>query len=231
MDRRATAGILGIALLSLALLATSALAGLRSPQVVFNSTDLQAYFNSVAEAINTDTDQSDAQVWTSTISGNTTFTLMLELAGYAPLNTMGVYNGDAASPTLYQVFPGVAAPGWFAVASFKSTGALIVNLFDENAVGQGSTTYTGVTRNKFGFYLQSPAGTFYTQDYRNPSGYPQGLTYAGTGVNAGCWWLCWEDMPWLSADRDFNDAVLFLESVNPTPVRQDSWGALKTRYR
>ncbi len=233
MERKATAwsAIVGTTLLAVAVFAASASAvDLRNPQVVFNDTDLQSYFTSVPENINVATDQVNAQVWTSTVSGNSTFTLMLELAGYAGQNAIGVYNGDAASPTLYQVFPGYASPGWFAVASFRANGTLIVNLFDENAVGQGTTSYTGVDRNKFGYYLQSPAGTLFTQDYRNPSGYPQALAYAGTGINAGSWWLCWEDLPWLSADRDFNDAVLFLESVNPTPVRQDSWGALKARY-
>ena len=233
MERKATAwiGIASAAALAVVMLAATAFAdGLRSPQIVFNGGELQSYLNGVGESIDVSTDQVDAQVWRSTVSGNATFTLMIELAGYADQNTIGVYNGDAASPTLYQVFPGYASAGWFAIASFRSTGALIVNLFDQNAVGQGTTTYTGVDRTKFGYYLQSPAGTFYTQDYRNPSGYPQALAYAGTGQNAGSWWLCWEDLPWLSADRDFNDAVLFLESVNPTPVRQDSWGALKARY-
>src|SRR5207247_2839839 len=50
------------------------------------------------------------------------------------------------------------------------------------------------------------------------------------GLNSGSWWLCWEDSQvgcGGPADGDYDDAVLFLESVNPTPVSSTSWGQLK----
>ena len=71
---------------------------------------------------------------------------------------------------------------------------------------------------------------FYTQDARNPGGNPQALTYAGTGINSGSWWLAWEDTPFAGGDDDFCDALLFLESVNPVPVNKTSWGSLKARF-
>jgi hypothetical protein len=76
----------------------------------------------------------------------------------------------------------------------------------------------------------NPNGTLYTQDARNPGGAAHSLTYAGTGVNAGNWWLCWEDSVAPVSDQDFDDGVLFCESMNPTPVSKTSWGELKKRF-
>jgi hypothetical protein len=81
--------------------------------------------------------------------------------------------------------------------------------------------------------MDGPGGLFYTQDARNPGGLAQVLTYAGTGINAGNWWLCFEDLERFngSGDDDFNDGVLFCESVNPTPVSKTTWGSLKARFQ
>jgi hypothetical protein len=48
----------------------------------------------------------------------------------------------------------------------------------------------------------------------------QMLAYAGTGAEHGSW-LAMEDLTSSQgSDNDFDDAVLFLESVNPTRFRQ-----------
>ena len=211
-----------------ALLATGASAALRVPQVPVLGGGLQTYLNSVGESINVLTDQDATQTWQSTVSGNSTFTLMIELSGDAALNAVGIYNAGLAAPPLYQVFPGAASAGWFAVASFETGPTrVVVNLFDDQANLMGVTTYLGADATNFGYYLQGTGPTFYTQDARNPGGAAHALTYAGTGVNSGQWWLCWED----GTDQDFDDSVLFLESVAPTPVSATSWGALKRRFR
>jgi hypothetical protein len=211
---------------------------LRSPQIAIPPTSsdgetLQDYFNSISESINVETDQLDAQVWDgSGPPGNSVFTLMIELAGNAPQNAIGVYNSNGGpTPTLFQLFPGAATAGWFVDAHF-SGGNLSVALFDNNSVFQGSTSYTGVNANSFGFYLQGPGGTFYSEDYRNGGGLAQALTYAGTGVNNGDWWECFEDLPRsVSSDSDFQDAVLLLQAVVPTPTHGKSWGQVKAGYR
>ncbi len=231
MDRHATPFVAAVLALMLGASAASA-AALRVPQIPVNGTSLQTYLNGVGESINVPTDQADAQEWASTVSGNSTFTMMIELAGYAASNKVGVYNGDAVSPSLFQVFPGAADAGWFAIASFKPGNKLIVNLFDATATLQSTTTYLGVNSQDFGFYLKGPGGTFYTQDVRNGGGLAQAITFAATGGNAGSWWLAFEDLPRSGvSDADFNDAVLFLESINPTPVGTTTWGGLKSRYR
>jgi hypothetical protein len=202
---------------------------LRSPQIPVLGGSLQGYLNGVGESINVNTDQLDAQTWSTSISGNSTLTLMIELAGNAPSNAIGVYNGAAAVPLLYQVFPGAATAGWHALAHFGTGGSLVVTLFDDNSIIQGQSAYAGVDKSNFGFYLQGPGGLFYSQDYRN-AGSAKVLTYAGTGVNFGDWWECFEDLPTGSTDNDFEDAVLFIESVAPVPAANTSWGRIKGLY-
>ena len=221
-----------VSMLMLAAFAASASAALRAPQVVVNGGTLQGYLNSVGEAINVATDQQDVQRWASTVSNNSTFTIQVELSGNAGSNSVGLYNAALAAPPLYQVFPGAATAGWFAVASFRTAPVRVtVSLFDNNAAFLASNTYLGADRNDFGFYLQQQAGAvLYTQDGRN-GGAAQALTYAGTGLNSGSWWLCWEDATAAQgADNDFDDCVLFLESVNPTPVSKTTWGQLKKQF-
>lgn len=233
MKRSVTTVISAFALIAFA---GTASAALRVPQIPVLGGSLQGYLNSVGETINVNTDQQDVQRWTSTVSGNSTFTLQVELtAGNAPSNGIGIYNASPAVPPLYLVFPGAATAGWFAVASFRTLPTrLVVNLFDNNANLMGTTTYLAgpPDRNDFGFYLSGPGGLFFTQDARNAGGVAQALTYAGTGINSGNWWLVWEDLNRAAgADDDFEDAVLFLESVNPTPVAKTTWGSLKSRFR
>ena len=229
-----------VSMLMLAAFAASASAALRAPQVVVNGGTLQGYLNSVGEAINVATDQQDVQRWASTVSNNSTFTIQVELTGNAGGNTYGIYNAADAVPALYQCFPGAATSGWYCVAAFRSAPTrVVVNLFDNNAAFQGSTTYLAGPPNKgdFSFYLQqapgSGGGVLYQQDGRNAGGTAQALVYAGTGVNSGQWWLCFEDQTVAqSSDRDFDDAVLFLESVSDVvPVAKTSWGSLKARFK
>jgi hypothetical protein len=204
---------------------------LRVPQVAVGGTSLQTYLTSVDGGITVSTDQLDAQVWNTSVSGNSTFTLMVEFAGNAALNNLGVYNGNAAVPALFQIFPGAASAGWFASCHFAG-GNLVVTLFDNNSIIQGQTTYIGVNAADFGFYLQGPGGTFYSQDARNPGGVAQVLTFAGSGVNFGDWWECFEDLsPAGGSDRDFDDAILLLQSVGPTPTASRSWGSIKSLYK
>jgi hypothetical protein len=205
--------------------------GPRVPQIVFNGASLQNYFNSVGQTINVNTDQMDVQAWATTVSNNATFTIQLELAGNAAGNSVGVYNTTGGpNPTLFEIFPGSAGVGWFAVASFNvgGPGNLKVNLFDNNANFVSQTSYSGINSNSFGFYLMDPSPTvFYGEDSRN-GGAAQALVYSGTGTSAGQWWLAFEDTPFGVGDDDFDDFVVFMESVNaPVPTIQTTWGYLK----
>jgi hypothetical protein len=208
---------------------------LRSPQVPlqtgWDGISLESYLNSVGETLNTLTQQLDLQTWQGTSLGAPTFTIMVEVAGYAAQNAIGIYNAGEASPSMFEVFPGAATQGWYAICEFSSDGHLAVSLYNNEHVLQGTTNYAGADQNSFGFYLQGPGGTFYSQDYRNPGGKPQILTYAGTGQYFAQWWECFEDLPYASSDVDFQDAVLLLNAITPTPAGGLSWGGLKSLYR
>ena len=217
------------AILAVAMCASFASAfSLRSPQVTFSSSSLQGYFTSISEPINVNTQQVDAQTWSTTVAGNSDFTILLK---NNPLNSsIGVYNSNdpSGTPTLFQVFPGAAGVGWSAMCHFGG-GQLIVSLFN-NGVFQGSTVYPGVDANHFSFYMQNANGTFYSQDGRNAASAPQVLTYAGVR-NYGDWFECFESDVYNSSTSTFTGAVLDLQSVLPTPTRAQTWGDLKARYR
>jgi hypothetical protein len=239
----AVAGV--VALTSAALSSTANAFGLRVPQVNVLGGTLQGYLNGQGQTINVLTDQQDAQVWSQSASGNGLLTIMVEFTGNAPVNSLGIYNASAAVPPLYQVFPGVATNGWFAIMSFRTAPVrVVVNLFDGTSTFMGTTTYLGIDANNFGFYLQQAGGlVLYSQDYRNPGSSAQMLAYQGTGIATGEWWLCWEDTAVNGAgfaaasaagsasDQDFDDAILVLESINPLATLPSTLGAVKSLYK
>ena len=224
---------LALAVATLVVCVTTADAfSLRSPQYAFNNGALQFYFNSKPQSINTLTDQLNAQSWSTTISGNSTFTFMVELTSSAFANSIGIYNTLDPNPVppLFLVFPGAAQVGWFATCHFEN-GNMLVTLFDNHGIIQGQTWYLDVSPTDFGFYLQRPGVLFFSDDSRN-GGKPQMLTYAGDGSAYGTWWECFEDQPYNAATSHFVSAVLSLESVLPVvPTNGTSWGRLKSLYR
>ena len=208
---------------------------LRSPQVSFQSTQLQAFLNTWDGGVNVTTQQLLTPYFQVSSSGNADVTLMAKMTGLASGNSVGVYNTTDPNnpPALFQIFPAAATPGWYANCTFKSSGMLIVSLFDNNTVYQGQTTFTGVDRNHVGFYLfnNSRANPFYSEDGRNSGGSPQVLTYQGTGANALDLWMCFEDSPYVPTIARFVGAILEVESMVPTPALNASWGSLKALYR
>ena len=224
-----------LVLVALAATSVPAVAALRVPQIPFASAALQSRLNGLGESINVLTQQQDGLVWRTTVSGNSTFTIQFDLAGNIDDAEMGVAKLNAtgnAVTGLATVFPAVADNGWFAVASFRAGGVLIVNLFNQNAVLVGTMNYTGVNSSLFAYYLTAGGNTFYSHDGFNSDGKAHALAYAGTGQNAGCWWQCWEESEITDyAQADFDDAVVFMESLNPTPVSHMTWGRVKARFR
>jgi len=232
MKRLAT--IVGGVLALLTVVGTAS-GALRVPQVPVTGTVLQSYLNTADGGINVLTDQQAIQRWQVSTGGNANFTLQLDLGPFSANDAVGIYNASSASPALYQVFPGNASAGWNATVAFRTGPTrVLVSLFDAGGGFQGQTTYNGADQTNFGFYISSPGGTFYTEDFRNPGSAAQALTFAGTGVkNTGSWWLCFDDQQISGGpgDSSFDSAVLFLQAVNPTPVAHTTWGQLKARFR
>jgi hypothetical protein len=221
-----------LAVASLALVAAPASAlNLRVPQVGFFSGPLQNYMNIVDPGINVQTQQLDAQVWSVSITGNTDFTLMLKNQ-LGTTASMGVYNGGAPMgpvPPLFQVFPGGAVAGWYATLHFGG-GNLIVSLFNQNSVFMGQTFYPGADKDNFGFYIQGPGGTWFSQDARNLAGpRPQMLAYSSLAT-PGDFWLCFEAAAY-GGTSTFDKVVVNVQSVRPTPAANTTWGSLKAMYR
>ncbi len=210
-------------------------AALRVPQIAFDSAQLATQFALQGESIDLLNQQQDGLVWGSTVSTNSTMTIQFELTGPLHQNTMGIAILDATGKTVIghaPVFPAGAAAGTFAVASFRPGNQLVVNLFDVNATILGRTTFSNVNRNLFAYYLENGPVRYYSHEGFNADGKVHALAYAGTGENKGCWWMAWEDAEFPDyADAQYDDALLFLESLNPTPVNHASWGKVKSLFR
>lgn len=214
--------------LTLSLLVASVSIGsafaLRDPQVEFDSADLLGSF-----PIDLLFGQLDAQVWNDPVDVHTSLLLIELVKTNGPNHSIGIYDTTQPVSPLCVVFTGTASVGWFASAYFYG-GNLTVTLFDQNAVIQGQTIYPGVNSHAFGFYIQGPAGTFYSQDSRN-LGSPHVLTYGGVGLNFGDWWQCFEASTDPTMEADFDDVVLLMQRVVPTATHASTWGRLKSLYR
>jgi hypothetical protein len=229
MKRAATTLILSL----VALVASANLAGatLRAVQVPVVGGGLQAYLISVGESINVNTDQDATQSWSHTVSGTTTYTIQFQSSPNAAIQQFGLYNASAVIPPLFFLMSGSVGPLGFSTATFKPGNIVVVNRFDALSNFLSTTTFGGVDPNNFGFYLSTQNGTVITQDSRNPGGLARAITFQGTGANAGTWWLCWDEpLAGAPGDQDFDDLVVLMESVNPTPVSKTTWGQLKSRF-
>ncbi len=170
-------------------------------------------------SVNADTDRlSYDAYWSIAGSGSGSATMIIELAGWKDINTFGVFQGDY----LVNLFAGSQSAGAMAYLSISDNGDVYVN---------GS--YSGakfLNGNNFGFYMQSPGGTFYSDTALNSDSYDHMWAYQGEGIDtvkianwsAGLWTadeyiLAFEDQNAAYTDGDHNDLVVMVESVNPVP--------------
>jgi hypothetical protein len=173
---------------------------------------------SAAPDVNTNQAAPD-ETWAIEASGTSIATIVLELAGFADQNILGVY--DIYNPSSrVQLFGGSASSGDSVALSFTASGLVKRNFMS-----------TGVTfgGNLFGYYLQTPDNIFYSQAFLNPGGADQMVAFQGDGDTiqlpdkpAGVWGsssyiLAWEDLAYNSSDKDFDDFVVYVESVTAVP--------------
>lgn len=178
-------------------------------------------------APNVNTDQYGLdQLWAIEASGFSGATLVIEIAGNANTNTFGIY--DAANPAnQIQLFAGAANQGDTAMINISDSGAVTIVYLDNGAFA--GVSYGSVAGNLFGYYLGTTGGTFYSQTSLNAGGADQMVAYRGDGDTiklpskpAGVWGsssyvLAWEDIAYASSDKDFNDFVVYVESVQGVP--------------
>lgn len=188
----------------------------------------------VAQAPNVDTDQyGPDQLWSIEASGMSAATIVIEIAGNAGSNTFGVYNPGTGNAI--QMFGGVADETDQAMISIGADGSVFVLFLQRNAGGTvtsvssqsfGAGYFAG---NVFGYYLGTSGGTLYSEQSRNAGGADQMVAFRGDGDfikvpgNPVARWgsssfiLAWEDLAYDSSDKDFNDFVVYVESVTGVP--------------
>jgi Domain of unknown function (DUF4114) len=231
----------GLAGLALAVAATSAGATVIQAG---GETSLQSVINSLYETagcptcaavsnapnVNTDQYQHD-QLWSIEASGVSAATVIIEIAGNANTNAFGIYDG--ATGNTVQLFGGPADSADQALVSISDSGQVAV-LYLQRDANTGFLTAANFwssgagyfSQNQFGYYLGTGGGTFYSDPSRNPGGQDQMVAFQGDGDliklpgnAAGSWGsssyiLAWEDLSYGGSDKDFNDFVVYVESVN-----------------
>ena len=187
-----------------------------------NGSSLQTILNNIttggASSVDVNADQiSQDKYWALTATGGSVATMIIEVAGYANDNVFGVY--DLSNPAnKVALFNGPATGGDQVVVSIKASGAVYVNF---------ANTGTTFASTNFGYFLQGPGGTFYSDDALNPGAADHMVSYRGEGDQVtlpgnypGVWTadeyvLGWEDVAF--GDNDFDDMVVMVESVMPVP--------------
>lgn len=220
------------AVLSLTI-AAPAHAVFRAPQVPVTGSALQNLLNAQGQTIDVATEQRPATGFTGLFITQPPTHFLVRT--FSPRTTdLVVFDMNAPSPPPFYVISPAAMPnGWYTGVGFDTFPArMVVNLFDQNDVFQGSTTYNGLGFQYLGLAISGPGGVFYPYDERNPGGRAHALLYRSTGLYQGGTWLCGEDHTAADGgDFDFADAVFLLEALNVTPVQRTSWGTLKQRFR
>lgn len=163
--------------------------------------------------------------WSTTATGGSISTLIIEIASYAGTNTFGVYD-LANSSNIAQLFSGPDTAGAQVTLSISSTGDIYINHADTGIDFSG---------NNFGFYLDSsssPGGGFWYSDTNlNWDGLDHMAAYQGKNIDTvqlpgwapGLWTtneyiLAFEDLyAGSGVPRDYADMVVMIESVHPTP--------------
>ena len=218
--------------------ATVILPGPETPlQTVINSLYKSAgcpTCSDVSLAPNVNTDQySPDRLFEMEASGGSVATVIIELAGNANSNSFGIY--DATNDNAVQLFGGPADQADQAMVSISQTGQVLVvylqrdsngNLTASSVWNSGTGYFSGGV---FGYYLGTNNGTFYSDPARNPGGGDQMVAFRGDGDtiklpgNAPGPWgsssyiLAWEDVAYNASDKDFNDFVVYVESVAGVP--------------
>lgn len=162
-------------------------------------------------------------------------TLIVEIAGYANLNTFGIYDIGSSGNTL-QVYAGANDPFDKRTITFTQNGGnydVTIARANGNVVQSGTFSST-----LFGFYLGTPqysGETYYSNTGLNPDGNVDHL-YAYQGNNATflhssnvpaylrgdifdnqMYLLAWEDL-YGGGDGDYQDMVILTDFIVPVPL-------------
>jgi hypothetical protein len=182
--------------------------------------DLQVILNNQCSGcFNVNTDQQSAGYWglaTQPPTGVLPF-VIVEYAGFAPNNVVGLFHWTGLAATLLPVFLGPATAGTTASITWTgpSTGTITQISGPSGAVN--AVSFNNIPFFAFGFYIQTPQNnTFFSVDDLNPGNAPQVLAFRHLPSNT--WFLAFEDLlVGGGSDQDYNDFVLKVESIVPVP--------------
>lgn len=191
---------------------------------------LQSPPNTVTGCLDDGIGASGDAYWSSV--GRTSATLLLEIAGFANINSFGIFDASDPSNQL-MVFSGPASRGARAQISFAADGTV--------SITSGNTTRTAHFDSiAFGFYLLTGEGhTMHSDSALNPGGVDRMYGYRGNGTRfisgpvltdgdprndifgANDAILAYEDL--LNGDNDFQDFVVLVRGVQPIPLPAAVW--------
>jgi hypothetical protein len=188
--------------------------------------------NSLTTPVDTTTDCIDNDAhWQ--LNGRGEATIMVEIAGFAPQNTFGLYDSTNSESQL-QIFSGPDSNGErrFITVTESDSNYLFQVWEDEMLVS--SALFGSAT---FGFYLGTPehgGHTYFSDTDLNSDGVDHLYAYAGndslftdhpnvpehlrnTQFGANMHLLAWEDLL-NGGDRDYQDLVLAISNMTPVPL-------------
>lgn len=216
--------------LSTSAFATPVTLGGESPdlQTVINNLYTCATCSGLAAAPNVNLNQVDESgKFSIEASGGSVSTMVIEVAGNASTNKLGIYDIYDANKRL-EIFNGAASE----LVTFGAKTTLY------NASLAGNTYFSVGSNNNwlqfssssFGYYLETIGGTFFSQASLN-GGNDQMVMFQGDGVDTiqlpwtdpGIWGrssfiMAWEDLALPNSDKDYQDMVVYVESITvPEP--------------
>lgn len=179
------------------------------------------------------------EVWTIDAATRSNAIMMFEIAGNNRYNTLGVYDLSNTGKRL-ELFAGGASTGFTASLAINDSGDFVVSQYGTDGfLILGSQKAETFSSYNFGFYLDGPAGTFFSQSALNKDYDMDGLNddhmiaIQGSNtdkVKAGLsgfygdftdnnFILAWEDLRFDAEgiDYDYNDMVVMVESFLPVP--------------
>lgn len=189
-----------------------------------SETNLQQIANNItvggSSSVNVVTEQYDTdEIWqVNSAFGFGTGMIAIELAGYAGSNRLGLYDINNSSNRL-ELFSGADSAGAVTNFSIGADGRVYRNFADSGLVFSGT---------QFGFYLQTPETTFFSQSNLNGDSSDHMVAYRGEGdliqtVLGSTYWgsntfmLGWEDLRSSGWDQDYNDMVVLVRDVTGVP--------------
>jgi hypothetical protein len=196
-----------------------------SPLAGTNLQDVLNYIYGCDRCVDAKKGQDPASMWhPSTLPGVLSPTLVVEFAASTAAE-FGMWSGKDLSTLIYApIFNSVATGiegGFPSSATLKwstdGTKVKITGDASEGVIAPGALYNIPV--GGFGFYVKSNGRTWFSDDELNTLGAPQMLAYLGGGSSssAGAWTLAFEDSPFWTSEKDFNDFVVKIESMAAVP--------------